>query len=357
MKAARLYSTEQPLKIESVQEPQLCSGSAIVKVLSTHIPPFTNKVINGELGYALPEFPFTPGTSAIAIIEAVADDVFDLEIGQKVFCDPYIYSQTRGAKPDAILMGWTGLAEASTRIQTLWKDGSFAEKVLFPAQCLTPLGAAESFPPEKLACLSYLTIAAGGLTRAPLNRAQTLVVNGATGGLGSAAVLVGLAMGAAKVIAVGRNKEQLKTLENLDKRVISITTEGNIESDSQAIKNAANGGADVVIDLLGGVSKPEPTLTCLNALRRGGTAVFVGGVSVDIPLPYAKIMLEELTIKGSFMYPRHIPNELLKMIAGGTLNLDAINIKTFSLDEIETAIDKASSSKGLEYCVLVPNKT
>ncbi|MEO0688608.1 MAG: alcohol dehydrogenase catalytic domain-containing protein [Cyanobacteria bacterium J06649_11] len=134
MKAARLYSTEQPLKIESVQEPQLCSGSAIVKVLSTHIPPFTNKVINGELGYALPEFPFTPGTSAIAIIEAVADDVFDLEIGQKVFCDPYIYSQTRGAKPDAILMGWTGLAEASTRMQSLWKDGRFAEKVLFPEQ-------------------------------------------------------------------------------------------------------------------------------------------------------------------------------------------------------------------------------
>lgn len=164
-------------------------------------------------------------------------------------------------------------------------------------------------------------------------------------------------MGAAKVIAVERNKQQLKTLEQLDKRVISITTEGNIESDSKAIKNAANGGADVVIDLLGGVSKPEPTLTCLNALRRGGTAVFVGGVSVDIPLPYPKIMLEELTIKGSFMYPRHIPDELLKMIAGGTLNLDAINIKTFSLDEIETAIDKASSSKGLEYCVLVPNQT
>ena len=355
MKAARLYSTTQPLKIESIPEPQLRSGSVIVKVLSTHVPPFTNKVISGELGYALPEFPFTPGTSAIAIIEAVADDVFDLEIGQKVFCDPYIYSQTAGAKPDAILLGWTGLAAESARIQALWKDGTFAEKVLFPAQCLTPLGEAESFPAEKLACLSYLTIAAGGLTRAPLKRAQTLVVNGATGGLGSAAVLVGLAMGAAKVIAVGRNKEQLKTLEQIDKRVISIATEGNLESDSEAIRNAANGGADVAIDLLGGVSKPEPTLTCLNALRRGGTAVFVGGVSVDIPLPYPKIMLEELTIKGSFMYPRHIPDELLKMISAGTLNLDPISVKIFSLDEIETAINQASSSKGLEYCVVVPN--
>jgi alcohol dehydrogenase len=90
-------------------------------------------------------------------------------------------------------------------------------------------------------------------------------------------------------------------------------------------------------------------------MRRGGTAVFVGGVSVDIPLPYSKIMLEQLTIKGSFMYPRNIPGELLKMISAEILGLDAIQVNTFSLDEIETAINQASSSKGLDYCVLVPN--
>ena len=252
MKAARLYEVGKPLKIEDISEPNIRAGSVVVRVLSTHVPPFTEQVISGELGYVLPEFPFTPGTSAIGVIEKVADDVFDLEIGQKVFCDPYIYSTTIGASPDAILLGWTGLAEKSSRIQALWKDGTFAEKVIFPAECLTPLAEAESIPAEKLACLSYLNIAAGGLTRAPLNFAQTLVVNGATGGLGSAAVLVGLAMGAAKVVAVGRNKEQLKMLEQLDKRVISIVTEGNLESDSKAIRDAANGGADVAIDLLGG---------------------------------------------------------------------------------------------------------
>ena len=355
MRAARLYEVGKPLEIESIAEPTLRSGSAIVKVLSTHIPPFTSKVISGEMGYDLPELPFTPGTSAIGIIEAVADDVFDLKIGQKVFCDPYIYSTTIGAKPDAILLGWTGLAGKSSRIQALWKDGTFAEKVLFPAECLTPLGEAESIPAEKLACLSYLNIAAGGLTRASLHFSQTLVVNGATGGLGSAAVLVGLAMGAAKVVAVGRDREKLKTLEQLDKRVVSVAVEGELESDSQKIKDAANGGADLIIDLLPTLPTPDPTLTALNALRRGGTAVFVGGVSADIPLTYSRIMLEQLTIKGSFMYPRHIPGELLKMISGEILNLDAIQVNTFSLDELETAINKASSFGGLEYCILFPN--
>ena len=355
MKAARHYEVGKPLKVEEIAEPTIRSGSAVIKILSTHIPPFTHKVISGEMGYDLPKLPFTPGTSAIGIIEAVADDVFDLEIGQKVFCDPYIYSTTIGSKPDAILLGWTGLAEKSSRIQGLWKDGTFAEKILFPAECLTPLGEAESIPAEKLACLSYLNIAAGALTRAPLTPTQTLIVNGATGGLGSAAVLVGLALGAAKVVAVGRNEEKLKTLEQLDKRVVSVAVEGEVESDSKKIEDAANGGADVVIDLLPTLPTPDPTLTALNALGRGGTAVFVGGVGADIPLPYSRIMLEQLTIKGSFMYPRHIPSELLKMISAGILDLDALQVNTFGLDKIEIAIDKASDSEGLEYCVLVPN--
>ena len=356
MKAARLKEIGQPLKIESIAEPSIRSSSAVVKVLSTHIPPFTSKVISGEMGYDLPKLPFTPGTSAVGIIEAVADDVFDLEVGQKVFCDPYIYSTTIEASPDAILLGWTGLTEKSSRIQSLWKDGTFAELVLFPAECLTPLGEAESIPPEKLACLSYLNIAAGALTRAPLTPTQTLVVNGATGGLGSAAVLVGLAMGAAKIVAVGRNEEKLKTLEQLDKRVVSVAVEGEIESDSKKIKAAAGGGADVVIDLLPTLPTPDPTLTALNALGRGGTAVFVGGVGADIPLAYSRIMLEQLTIKGSFMYPRHIPGELLRMVSAGILDLEAIQINTFDLNEIETAIASSADAKGLEYCVLVPNK-
>lgn len=93
MKAARLHEIGQPLKVKNISEPTLRSGSAIVRILCAHVFSYTRQVINGELGYDLPELPFTPGTGAIAIIEAVADDVFGLEIGQKVFCDPYIYSR------------------------------------------------------------------------------------------------------------------------------------------------------------------------------------------------------------------------------------------------------------------------
>lgn len=352
MKAARLYQTGTPLKVEEITDPTLKPAGAIIKVLSAHVPPFTSQVISGELGYALPEFPFTLGTSAIGVVEAVADDVFGLEVGQKVFCDPWISSRTIGTEPDAILIGWTGLNAASVRTQSLWQNGTFAQKVLLPAECLTPLGAADSIDPSLLACLSYLTIAYGGLLRGELRPSQVLVVNGATGGLGTAAVLVALAMGAAKVIAVGRDQNTLKQVVQIEpKRVKSVMMTGNLSGDSERI-SAVAGGVDLVIDLLGGVPNPEPTLACINALRPRGTAVFMGGVKADIPLPYPKVMLRELTIRGAFMYPRHVPGDLLRMISAGTLDLKPIQLHTFGLDNINEAIADAAKLKGLKYCVI-----
>jgi alcohol dehydrogenase len=272
-----------------------------------------------------------------------------------VFCDPFIWSRTIGEPPDSILIGWTGLAAASSQMQSLWKDGPFAEKVLWPAECLTPLGDIQSVEPTLLACLGYLAIPYGGFLRGELRPSQLLIVNGATGGLGAAAVIVALAMGVSKVVAVGRDEQTLEKLVQLDpKRVISAPLTGDDSESSERI-NLAAGGADMVLDVLGGVTNPEPTIACINALRPRGTAVFMGGVKADIPLPYPQIMLKELTIRGAFMYPRQVPGELLRMVAAQTLNLKAIQTYVFKLDDIAEAIALAATIKGLDYCVLAPN--
>ena len=68
MKAARLYEVGKPLKVEEVPEPILKPGSAIIKLLGSHIPSFTTQVLSGELGYMLPPLPFTPGPNAIGVV-------------------------------------------------------------------------------------------------------------------------------------------------------------------------------------------------------------------------------------------------------------------------------------------------
>ena len=354
MKAARLYEVGSPLKIEDIPEPVLRSGAAIVRILSSHVPNFMRDIISGALDYYVMPLPFTPGPSAIGIVEAVADDVFGLEVGQKVFCDISMSSKTIDAPPDDILIGITALTPYSRPLQAIWRDGTFAEKVLYPAECLTPLGDATALKPALLASLNILTIAYGGLLRGEVRPGQTLIVNGATGSLGACAVLIALAMGVAKVVAVGRNQETLDSLVQLDpKRVVSVATCGNFTEDTEQIRRAA-GGADIVLDALGAVKEPEPTMSCINALSPRGTAVLVGGVQTDMPLPYLSTVLSELTIRGAFMYPRYAPGDLLRMMAAGTLNSQSIQIRTFSLDDINDAVEQAANVSGLDFCVIVP---
>lgn len=355
MKAARLYEVGSPLKVEDVPEPTLRSGGAIVQILSSHVPNFMSGIISGALDYYVMPLPFTPGPGAIGIVAAVADDVFGLEVGQKVFCDLDMSSKTIGAPPDKILIGITALTPNSGPLQAIWRDGTFAEKVLYPAECLTPLGDAAALDPTLLASLNFLTIAYGGLLRGEVRPGQTLIVNGATGCMGSCAVLVALAMGVTKVVVVGRDQDTLNSLVQLDpKRVVSVATSGNLAEDTEQIRSAAGGGADLVLDALGAVKSGEPTMSCINALRPRGTAVLVGGVQADLPLPYLSTMLSELTIRGAFMYPRHAPGELLRMIAAGTLDLKSIQIHTFPLDSINDAANHAAKLRGLNFCVVVP---
>ena len=84
-------------------------------------------------------------------------------------------------------------------VQKVWKDGSLAEKMLCPAECLTVIEQPNQYTPGQWASLCWLGISYGGLLRGEVKPGSTLIVNGGTGGLGSLAVMLALAMGVAKV--------------------------------------------------------------------------------------------------------------------------------------------------------------
>jgi hypothetical protein len=55
------------------------------------------------------------------------------------------------------------------------------------------------------------------------------------------------------------------------------------------------------------------------------------------------------------MYPHFVPRKLLQLISSGVLDLSKLEIFSFKLDEIDQAIAKAATLKGLQYCILVPD--
>jgi len=310
------------------------------------------KVVSGELGYAMAT-PWIPGANGVGVIESVADDVIGLRPGDHVFIDPHIYTHSTTDAYDGILLGLTGLSPLSGSLQQRWRNGTFAEKCVVPAECLTLLPD-KSFEPAMLAWLSFAAVAYGGLLRGALRPGQTLIVSGATGNIGSCAVLIGLAMGAGRIIAVGREREVLAQLRSVNPdRVEPVELQGDLERDKRAIAAAAK-GADLVYDMVGNAPTFAPTAAAIHALRRGGTAVLMGGVQAAVDLAYSHIMLNEISIKGALMYPRCAPAELMSMVAAGVLPLSQIDIRIFPLEQVSGALDHAERSRGLSYSMLKP---
>ena len=227
MKAARFHRPGDPLSIEDIPDPVIQPGAAIVKVLSAFVPPYFAEMIDGTVSYPLPPLPFTPGMDTIGEIEAVGNDVSGLEVGQRVFCDHFYNSVNIGGRAESCYVGVFGKGEHSERIMARWRDGSFAEKLMLPAECFTPLAGAASIDPALLVRLGWLGTCYGAFLRSDFRPGHTVVVNAATGLVGTAGVLLALAMGAGKIVAVGRKSKVLEELETLDpKRITSVRISG-----------------------------------------------------------------------------------------------------------------------------------
>ncbi|MBF6569883.1 MAG: zinc-binding dehydrogenase [Candidatus Binataceae bacterium] len=379
MKAARHHGS-LPLQVEDISDPALRPGSVVVRVLRALIPSSVGDVLSSRYStpddpaqnlLILPPMPHTAGVDCIGVVEAVAADVSGLSIGDQVYCDPFLCSNHPAAPWDACLIGYMGFSPASRRLLQQWPDGPYAQKAVYPAQCVTPVGDARQIDPAILARLGYLGTCYGALIRSGIRPGQTLIINGATGILGVGAVMIALGMGIAKIVATGRKRDVLERLRNLNpKRVIPVALEGTL-GDADRVADAA-GGADVVLDCMVGLAKDAgPTMAAIRALRRpGGVAVLVGGVMTDLPLPYTDLAWAGVTVgvgssrsagtlsdpTGSLWFPRAHAADLLLMIGSGALDLDALSPEVYTLDKINDALEYSSSRRGgFNHVVVAPN--
>ena len=354
MKAARFHRPGSPLQVEEVPNPELVPGAAIVRVLSAFVPPYFAEMIDGRVSYPLPPLPFTPGMDTIGEVLEVAADVSGLEVGQRVFCDHFYNAVNIGGRAESCYVGTFGKGEASQRILARWRDGSFAERLMLPAECFTPLGRASAIDPALLVRLGWFGTCYGALLRSDFRPGNTVVVNAATGLVGTAGVLLVLAMGAGKVVACGRRRALLEGLARVDpERVIAVPISGT-DDDDVTIREAA-GGADILIDAVGDIADSAPTARALRALGPYGNALLVGGCMGDMPINYKWMLDNQITILGSSWYPRGGSAEMLGMIGAGVLNVGALEARRFPLDEVNEAVQWAErGSGGLTHAALVP---
>jgi alcohol dehydrogenase len=353
MKALRWHGPDRPCAIEEIADPVPRAGAVLVRQRAAPVLSYMRRVLSGELNYAMPAPPFTPGTGGVGVIEAVGPEVMHLKPGGLVSLDPRLLARDNVAEPAAILIGLTRMSADSGPLQAAWPDGSFAEKVLMPAECLTPLDALAHIEPARLVCLGKFPVAFGGLRRGELEAGQTLIVNGATGSLGSAGVLLGLALGAARIVALGRDRARLARYAGLaDSRIVTVPLTGIAADDEPAVRAATAGGADMALDLVGNAADPVATLAALRALKRRGRLVLMGSMTTPLPLTYGEVMTRDLEIRGAFMYPRDTMARLAALVAAGLLDLNAVELFRHPLADFDAAFTRAAGARGLQTVAL-----
>jgi alcohol dehydrogenase len=188
-----------------------------------------------------------------------------------VVLSPYFVAPENVDEPAQILIGLTSIGPASAQLQADWPDGTLAQFALAPASTVAPVEGLERLGAAQLAVLNRAIVPFGGLLRGRLAAGETLVVNGATGAYGTAAVLLGLAMGAARVVAAGRNAAALEALvKATGPRVAAVRLTGDVAIDAAKLREVCGGGAEIAFDMVGRAGDANATLAALRSLRRGG---------------------------------------------------------------------------------------
>ena len=264
MKALQCVELGGPdkLEINEVDSPSAIPGHVVIDVKSGSIN-FPDVLMIQGLYQFRPPLPFTPGGESAGIISEVGEDVTKFKVGDKVFA-------------------MTG-------------TGAFAEKILAHEASCTLIPDSMDYDSAAALSMTYGTSLYALKQRANIQPGETLLVLGASGGVGIAAIELGKAMGA-KVIAAASTQDKVDMCMAHGADEGFIYPSGNLDRDQQKelsnkIKELTGGvGANVVYDPVGD-SYSEP---CLRATAWEGRYLVIGFAAGEIP----KIPLNITLLKG-----------------------------------------------------------
>lgn len=298
MKAIRVQEFGGPevLKLEEVPDPQTGPGQVLVRAHAIGVNPVETYIRAGKYG-KLPALPYTPGADAAGVVEAVGEGVTGIKVGARV----YIYGSVTGA---------------------------YAEKILCEAAQVYPLPDKVSFAQG-----AGIGVPVGAAWRALFYRGQaqpgeTVLIHGATGGVGLAAVQLARAAGLTVIGTSSSEKGRQLALG----QGAHYVAEHNITDDPEKIRSLT-GGKDVnlILEMLANANLAKD----LGVLPRKGRVVVVGSrgpIEIDPRLT----MTNEVDIRGMTIN-QATPEEMRSMHASIGAALEAGTLHPIIQEQIPLA--------------------
>jgi NADPH2:quinone reductase len=321
MRAAvcREYGPPEVVRVEELPAPDLGSGQARVRIQAAAVNFADVLLVANQYQMSVPP-PFVPGSEYAGVVVEVANDTAGIAVGDRVF----------------------GAAMV----------GAFAEEAVGRAQQLARIPDGVDVRPAAAFGVAHRTAYHALRSFARLQAGDELVVLGAGGGVGLAAVQLGAAMGAT-VTAVASSDEKLEVAKANGATRLVNHRDGNLRA---TLKEVLPAGADAVLDPVGGALS-EPAL---RALHYGGRFVTVGFAAGEIPrIPLNLVMLKGVQVLGFQIrdFGTHQADEmarndteLMELLASGRVvpHIGA----SFTLDEAPAALRYVADGRAIGKVVL-----
>ena len=284
------------LRYREIDAPDLLPGEVRVAVRSCSLNYHDVFTRQGMPGIKVP-LPGIPGCDCAGVVSEVADDVSGWSIGDRVLVDPVKYEDGK--------MRMIG--------DTLW--GAYAEYVVVTAEQLIGLPDDISF--DDAACLpvAYGTAHRMMFTRGQVTADDSVLILGASGGVGTSALLLAKMRGA-KVIAAAGTDEKCAQLADLgaDETINYSSTDFVKYCREQAGSLFSGGGYDVVVNFTGG----DTWAASLKCVKQGGRVLTCGATAGFDPKTYLRfIWTAEMDIRGSNGWKRSDLDQLLTLTRTG----------------------------------------
>jgi NADPH2:quinone reductase len=255
------FGPPESLVLDEVDDPEPGAGQVVIDVHACAVN-FPDVLIIQNLYQFKPPLPFSPGAEVAGVVRSVGDDVAGLAVGDRVFAST----------------GWGGLAE----------------RVAVAAGACIAVPDGIDFAPASAFLYAYGTSHHALKDRGKLQAGETLLVLGAAGGVGLAAVELGAHMGAAVIAAASTDEKLALCREHGASMTINYVDE---DLKSRVRELTGGRGVDVVYDAVGGPYS-EPAL---RSTAWDGRFLVVGFAAGDIPrIPLNLPLLKQCAIVGVF---------------------------------------------------------
>jgi len=239
MKAIKVHQFGEPesMVLEEVAEPEPETGQVRLQIAAAGVNPVDTYIRAGTY-HIRPGLPYTPGNDGAGRIDAVGPDVTSLKVGDRVYCAGSL-------------------------------SGTYAEKAICDSSRVFPLPAAVSYAQGASVGVPYGAAYHGLFQRAGALAGDSVLVHGATGGVGTAAVQLAKAYGMTVAATGGTEQGRRQAAEQGADLVMDHNSPGYLE---RVMTWTQGRGVDIILEMLANVNLGED----LKVLARSGRVVVIG---------------------------------------------------------------------------------